>query len=57
MKSWAILLGKTQSQRIALIGLRGAGKSTLGQQLADDLGYPFVELSRDIELARGLRRH
>ena len=28
--------------RVALIGLRGAGKSTLGQRLADDLGFPFV---------------
>ena len=34
--------------RIALGGLRGAGKSTLGQMLADDLGFPFVELSREI---------
>ncbi|NWG74658.1 MAG: helix-turn-helix domain-containing protein, partial [Rubrivivax sp.] len=37
------------SPRVALIGLRGAGKSTLGQRLADDLGFPFVELSREIE--------
>ena len=35
--------------RVALVGLRGAGKSTLGQMLAEDLGYPFVELSREIE--------
>jgi XRE family aerobic/anaerobic benzoate catabolism transcriptional regulator len=38
---------------IALIGLRGAGKSTLGQMLADDLGFPFVELSREIEKFAG----
>src|SRR5688572_4006743 len=38
-----------RSPRVALIGLRGAGKSTLGQRLADDLGFPFVELSREIE--------
>ncbi len=37
------------SPRVALIGLRGAGKSTLGRMLADDLGFPFVELSREIE--------
>jgi XRE family transcriptional regulator, aerobic/anaerobic benzoate catabolism transcriptional regulator len=43
----------TRSQRIALVGLRGAGKSTLGQRLADDLGYPFVELNRDIEKLAG----
>lgn len=41
------------SSRIALIGLRGAGKSTLGQLLADDLGFPFVELSREIEKFAG----
>ena len=42
-----------RSPRVALIGLRGAGKSTLGQMLADDLGYPFVELSREIEKFAG----
>ena len=41
------------SPRIALIGLRGAGKSTLGQMLADDLGFPFVELSRESEKFAG----
>jgi XRE family transcriptional regulator, aerobic/anaerobic benzoate catabolism transcriptional regulator len=45
--------GQTRSQRIALIGLRGAGKSTLGQRLADDLGYPFVEVNREIEKLAG----
>jgi XRE family aerobic/anaerobic benzoate catabolism transcriptional regulator len=47
--------GSTQvaSPCIALIGLRGAGKSTLGQMLADDLGFPFVELSREIEKFAG----
>lgn len=39
--------------RIALIGLRGAGKSTLGRMLAEDLGYPFLELSREIEKFAG----
>ena len=42
-----------RSQRIALIGLRGAGKSTLGQMLADDLELPFVELGREIEKFAG----
>lgn len=41
------------SSRIALIGLRGAGKSTLGQMLADDLGFQFVELSQEIEKFAG----
>ncbi len=42
-----------RSPRVALIGLRGAGKSTLGQMLADDLGFPFVELSGEIEKFAG----
>lgn len=45
--------GQTRNQRVALIGLRGAGKSTLGQRLADDLGYPFVEVNREIETLAG----
>ena len=48
---------QNRSQRIALIGLRGAGKSTLGQRLADDLGFPFVELNRDIEKLAGCGVH
>ena len=40
-------------RRIALVGLRGAGKSTLGKRLADDLGWTFVELSREIEKYAG----
>ena len=39
----------SRRQRIALIGLRGAGKSSLGRMLADHLMIPFVELSRHIE--------
>jgi XRE family aerobic/anaerobic benzoate catabolism transcriptional regulator len=41
------------SPRVALVGLRGAGKSTLGAMLAEDLGFPFVELSREIEKFAG----
>ena len=40
-------------RRIALVGLRGAGKSTLGQMLADELELPFVELSREVEKLAG----
>jgi XRE family aerobic/anaerobic benzoate catabolism transcriptional regulator len=42
-----------RSSRIALIGLRGAGKSTLGRMLAEDLDFPFFELSREIEKLAG----
>ena len=42
-----------RSARVALVGLRGAGKSTLGSLLAEDLGFPFVELSREIEKFAG----
>ena len=38
-----------RGRRIALIGLRGAGKSTLGRRLAGALGCPFVELDRLVE--------
>ncbi len=40
-------------QRVALIGLRGAGKSTLGQLLADELACPFVELDKEVEREAG----
>jgi XRE family aerobic/anaerobic benzoate catabolism transcriptional regulator len=40
--------------RIALIGLRGAGKTTLGTMLAAHLGWEFVELSRGIEAEAGV---
>lgn len=42
-----------RSSRVALIGLRGAGKSTLGHMLAEDLGFPFLELSAEIEKFAG----
>jgi XRE family transcriptional regulator, aerobic/anaerobic benzoate catabolism transcriptional regulator len=41
-------------KRVALIGLRGAGKSTLGSLLAAELGVPFIELDRVIEQRSGL---
>lgn len=42
-----------RSDRIALIGLRGAGKSTLGKALAEDLNYPFIEVNREVERIAG----
>jgi XRE family aerobic/anaerobic benzoate catabolism transcriptional regulator len=40
-------------QRVALIGLRGAGKSSLGRMLADHWMVPFVELGREVETMAG----
>ena len=40
--------------RIALIGLRGAGKTTLGRRLAAELGFRFVELDAEIERETGM---
>ncbi|WGS28283.1 helix-turn-helix transcriptional regulator [Bradyrhizobium sp. ISRA464] len=39
---------------IALIGLRGAGKTTLGRMLAKKIGWSFVELNKEIEAQNGL---
>ena len=39
---------------IALIGLMGAGKSTVGRRLARRIGLPFVDADREIEAAAGL---
>jgi len=44
----------SRGKRIALIGLRGSGKSTLGKMLGDKLTVPFVELDRDIEDTCGM---
>ena len=56
-RRWPTCSGRTAATgrdgRIALIGLRGAGKSTLGRMLADDLRVPFIELDRVIERIAG----
>jgi XRE family aerobic/anaerobic benzoate catabolism transcriptional regulator len=54
----AQVLGQTppstaRAKRIALIGLRGAGKSTLGARLAKHLSCPFTELSHEVERLAG----
>lgn len=43
----------TRSERIALVGLRGAGKSTLGAAVAAKRGVPFFELDREVERISG----
>ncbi len=45
---------EVRRRRIALIGLRGAGKSTLGSKLADDMTIPFIELDGEIEKDTGM---
>ena len=45
---------KLRRARIALIGLRGAGKSTLGSKLAGESKIPFIELDREIEKDMGM---
>jgi XRE family aerobic/anaerobic benzoate catabolism transcriptional regulator len=45
--------GSPRRRRIALLGLRGAGKSTLGAKLAQLLGADFVELDREVEREAG----
>jgi len=44
---------EAQQRPIALLGLRGAGKSTLGAKLAQALDVPFVELDREVEKEAG----
>lgn len=46
--------GQAAVRRIALVGLRGAGKSTLGPLLAQQLGLPFVELNAEVEKEAGI---
>ncbi len=46
-------LATDRARRIALVGLRGAGKSTLGERLAAALGAPFIELNRMVEREYG----
>ena len=45
---------KVRRKRIALIGLRGAGKSTLGSRLAHEMRVPFIELDGEIEKDTGM---
>lgn len=47
-------MGPRRARRICLVGLRGAGKSTLGARASEALGIPFIELNREIEAASGM---
>ncbi|MBO9452287.1 helix-turn-helix transcriptional regulator [Tropicibacter sp. R16_0] len=43
-----------RAKRVCLVGLRGAGKSTLGARLGDEMDVPFVELNAEIEEQSGM---
>lgn len=47
--------GQDRAKRICLLGLRGAGKSTLGRLVAERLQMPFIELNREIESSAGMQ--
>ena len=45
--------GEFRRRRVALLGLRGSGKSTIGRLLAEHIEVPFIELDREIERLTG----
>ena len=47
-------MGRQKAQRLCLVGLRGAGKSTLGARIADTFDATFIELNREIEKNAGM---
>ncbi|MBV9955775.1 MAG: helix-turn-helix transcriptional regulator [Pseudolabrys sp.] len=53
LKHFGGALTDARRARVALIGLRGSGKSTLGKALAKKRGVPFIELDREIEKVTG----
>jgi XRE family aerobic/anaerobic benzoate catabolism transcriptional regulator len=53
LERFAAVAGEDRRNRIALIGMRGAGKTTLGRRLAEHLNVPFIELAREIERESG----
>ena len=53
LKHFAESSNDARRRRIALLGLRGGGKSTLGRLLAERLDIPFIELDREIEKRSG----
>jgi XRE family transcriptional regulator, aerobic/anaerobic benzoate catabolism transcriptional regulator len=50
---WLVREAPAQQKPVALLGLRGAGKSTLGAKLALDMKVPFVELDQEVEKEAG----
>jgi XRE family aerobic/anaerobic benzoate catabolism transcriptional regulator len=54
MQALDMVLGDEGRTAVALVGLRGAGKSTVGPVVAKKMSMPFVELDSEIEAAAGL---
>jgi shikimate kinase len=50
----ATLLAHLGSRSIVLVGMMGAGKSSIGRRLASDLNLPFVDADTEIESAAGM---
>ncbi len=46
-------LGGAKASRVVLVGLRGAGKSSLGAEVSEKLGFPFFEISKEVERLYG----
>ena len=55
LKNFSTPAPEDRNRRIALIGMRGGGKSTLGRLLAERLDVPFIELDREIERRSGAK--
>jgi len=54
LELFEVVRGRRTPQVIALMGVRGAGKTTVGGALAEELGLPFVEIARRIEQEAGM---
>ncbi len=54
MENRSAALIRAASQPIALVGLMGTGKSSIGRKLAECLNVPFVDADDEIELAAGM---
>lgn len=52
--TWTMLLKLKRTPGLYLVGFMGSGKSAVGRQLADELGWHFADIDEDIEQARGV---